>query len=389
MSIWLTHRHEYSIICLMRATYIYKIYHHKRNWRLHRQINVGGDIHNHCIRLHKSYFKQYGRCLSPYILKKHITRLKKRPEYRYWNQLGSQAIQEIVLRMHKGYQKFFRGENKRPPTFRKIAKAKSFTLSQAGWKLVGNKLRIGKGNYKIALSRELVGKVKTLTIKRDALGDLYACFSLDMKTEPVDRTTAGNSAGFDFGLKMFLVGSDGSDIHAPQPLLAHLTRLRQLSREFSRKMRGSGHWQEAKTRLAELHRKIRHARVHWHWSLARALCLKYDAIQLEPLELRGMARLWGRKMSDLGHGNFLRILQHVAAKLGTTLTFVDRFFPSTKLCSSCGVINDSLTLKDRDWQCTCGAFHDRDHNAALNIHRAGTSPNGVGHVRQASPAVAV
>ncbi|HZM22843.1 MAG TPA: hypothetical protein VFC02_13930 [Anaerolineales bacterium] len=70
----------------------------------------------------------YRRYLSLYILKKHITRLKKRPEYRHWNQLGSQAIQEIVLRIHKGYQKFFQGENKRVPTFRKIAKAKSFTL---------------------------------------------------------------------------------------------------------------------------------------------------------------------------------------------------------------------------------------------------------------------
>jgi putative transposase len=368
----------------MRATYIYKFYSHKRNWRLHRQINVGGEIHNHCIRLCKAYYAQYGRTLNFYLLKKHLTRLKKRPEYAHWNQLGSQAVQDIVFRIKKGYEKFFRRENKRPPTYRKIDKAKSFTLTQAGWKLVGNKLRMGKGNYKIALSRELEGKVKTLTIKRDALGDLYACFSLDIKTEPVSRTTTGKSAGFDFGLKTFLVGSDGSEIHASQPLLANLASLKKHSQELSRKAKGSGHRREAKVRLARLHRKIRHARSHWHWSLASELCLAYDAIQLETLELRGMSRLWGRKMSDLGHGNFLHILQHVASKLGTKLTFIDRFFPSSKLCSVCGVINESLTLKDRYWRCDCGTRHDRDENAATNIHRAGTGPNGVGHVRRVS-----
>lgn len=383
VSMFLTHRPYYAIILFMRATYIYKIYSHKRNCRLHRQINVGGEIHNHCIRLCKAYYKQYGRTLNFYILKKHITRLKKRPEHAHWNQLGSQAIQDIVFRIKKGYEKFFRRENKRPPTYRKIAKAKSFTLSQAGWKLVDNRLRIGKSNYKIALSRELGGKVKTVTIKRDAVGDLYAHFSLDIEQEPIGRTTTGKSAGFDFGLKTFLVGSDGTEIQAPQPLKENLAKLKQANRKLSRKAKGSGHYKAARQALAKLHRKIRNARAHWHWLLARELCLKYDEIQLEDLNLTGMTRLWGRKMADLGHGSFIRILRHVATKLGTKLTFIDRFFPSSKLCSVCGVINESLALKDRYWRCDCGTLHDRDENAATNIHRAGTGPTGVGHVRRA------
>lgn len=373
----------------MKATHIYKIRRHKRNWRLHRQINVGGAIHNHCIRLCKSYYKQYGRTLSFYTLKKHITRLKKRPEYAYWKQLGSQAVQDIIIRIKKGYEKFFRGENKRPPTFRKISKAKSFTLTQAGWKLKGNHLKVGKSNYNLSLSRPIKGKVKTLTIKRDAVGDLYAHFSLDYEVEPINRTMTGKSAGFDFGLKTFLVGSDDSEHHAALPLKSNLERLRRLSRAHSRKLKGSGHRKESKLKLAKLHRKIRHTRAHWHWSLARELCLEYDEIQLESLNLRGMARLWGRKVSDLGHGNFVFILKHTAKKLGTSLTFVDKWFPSSKLCSACGVINADLTLKDRSWTCSCGVTHDRDKNAAVNIHRAGTGPSGVDKVSRGFPALVV
>lgn len=89
-----------------------------------------------------------------------------------------------------------------------------------------------------------------------------------------------------------------------------------------------------------------------------------------------MHRLWGRTSSDLGHGTFLRLLPGVAQRLGTELRWVDRWFPSSKLCSVCGVINHDLTLRDGIWTCSCGAVHDRDLKAAVNIHRKGRLPMG-------------
>ena len=86
---------------------MYKLYTSKRNRRLHHQINIGGVIHNHCVALHKRYYRRYKTHLSYYRLKAHITKLKKRPKYRWWWQLGSQAIQNIVERIDKGYQRFF------------------------------------------------------------------------------------------------------------------------------------------------------------------------------------------------------------------------------------------------------------------------------------------
>ena len=140
---------------------MYKLYRSKKSKHLHRQINVGGAIHNHAIALHKRYYRMYKKHLSYYALKAHLTKLKALPKYAWWKQLGSQAIQNICERIEKGYQRFFaslkdRKAGKatvkvRPPTFRKIAKAKSFTLTQAGWKLLGgNQLRIGTVVYKFA-----------------------------------------------------------------------------------------------------------------------------------------------------------------------------------------------------------------------------------------------
>ena len=138
---------QFILPCM--KTFLYKLYTSKHNGRLHQQINIGGVIHNHCIALHRRYYRRYKKHLPYYRLKAHITTLKKRPKYRWWTQLGSQAIQNIVERIDKGYQRFFQHVRDRqagkttqrvgPPTFRKVCNAKSFTLTQAGWKLLGEK----------------------------------------------------------------------------------------------------------------------------------------------------------------------------------------------------------------------------------------------------------
>jgi putative transposase len=148
------------------------------------------------------------------------------------------------------------------------------------------------------------------------------------------------------------------------------------------KQRGSNHWHQARLHLARVHARVANQRRAWHWELARNLCETYDAIYLEDLNLRGMQRLWGRKISDLGHGNFVRILPHVAKQTGTHLGFVGRYFPSSKLCSVCGYINHDLGLRDRQWTCpACGTHHDRNRNAAVNIHAEGASSAGGDGVR--------
>lgn len=378
----------------MRA-YVFKAYASKRSRKLHRQIDVASHVWNHCIALHKRYYRLFGKHLNQFRLMKQVTRLKKLPRYSHWKELGSQAAQDIVQRIEKGYKLFFQnlkkksGRKVRPPSFCKRAKYRSFTLKQAGYCLSGNTLVVGKQQYRFFKSREIEGKIKTLTIKRDALGDIFFVFVTDGEHQ-VFPAASGKSAGMDFGLKDFLITSDGTRIKSPEPLKMALKQLKRASRNLSGKQKGSNNRKQARVRLARIHKKVADRRKDFHFKLALELSRRYSVIAIEDLNLTGMKALWGRKVSDLGFASFMDILEHQARKTGCNIVKINRWYPSSKTCSVCGSINESLSLRDRIWTCACGTTHDRDINAAINIQRVGTSTLGLGDVRpEAIPAIAV
>ena len=370
--------------------YKFKLYQSDKNRILDSRIDIAGIIYNHCIALHRWYYRLTGKSLNVYQLQKHITKLKKLPRYQFWNMLGSQAIQDIAERIDKAYKLFFsnlkRGVRTAPPGFKKVKKYSSFTLKQAGWKLVGsNRLVIMGVTYKFSKSRNIIGKVKTVTIKRSKAGELYACFVTDLEVEP-SEAKSGNSAGFDFGLKTFLTVSDGTSIESPLFLKQALNRKAKLQRRFARCKRGSSNWHSLKRQLAKLDEKIANQRRDFFFKLAHELTDKFDHLFFETLNLKGMVRLWGRKVSDLAFGMFLEILKWVATKKGKTVAFVDRFYPSSKTCSSCGYIKPQLELSERRWRCpNCQTEHDRDENASVNVLCEGASSHGLGDVRRQIP----
>ena len=194
---------------------------------------------------------------------------------------------------------------------------------------------------------------------------------------------------FAFGLQTFLTGSDGTRFRAPQPLKSSLRRLRKANRTLSRKQRGSGRRWKARQALARVHATIANQRQAWHWQLAHELRASYDTIYLEDLNLRGMITLWGRKVADLGFGQFVQILHATAQKTGVEVHHIDRFFPSTKLCHVCGALNACITLRDRVWSCPCGENHPRDQNAARNIFREGASSHVQGGCKTCMQAATV
>ncbi len=134
-------------------TYSFKLYTSNKNKHLHQQINLACEIYNHCIALHKRYYRLYGKYLHVHGLQKHITKLKKLPKYGHWKGLNSQAIQDITQRIDRAYKLFFRnlkaGVRTAPPSFRKRWKYRSFSLKQTGYKLLqGNNIRIGNRVYR-------------------------------------------------------------------------------------------------------------------------------------------------------------------------------------------------------------------------------------------------
>lgn len=362
----------------MRQAYKYKLYTADRNSRLDRQRVVACRIWNHCIALHRRYYRMWGKHLSPNRLKKHIAFLRKHV-YPEWQALGSQAVQDVIERIDKAYQRFFAwcksrsGRRVSPPKFKKRIRYKSFTLKQAGWKLLGNDhVQIGRCSYKFYNSRDIDGHIKTVTISRDAVGDWWIVFSVKCDGEVKSRTVTGKTAGLDFGLTTFITLSTGETIKAPQPLLRLLKTLKSASRNVSRKKKGSKSRCKAVLTLARLHRRITNIRLDWMHKTARYLAETFDVICIEDLSLEGMKRLWGRKVSDIAWNQFVLILEWHCLKAGSVLVKVDRFYPSSKTCSVCGYIHEGLLLKDRSWICSkCGKRHNRDENASLNIHSEG------------------
>jgi putative transposase len=335
---------------------------------------------------------------------KHITKLKKLDRYRHWILVDAQAIQDIADRIDKAYKLFF-GNLKRkvrtsPPGFKKVKKYSSFTLKQTAPSghpklLDDNKIRIRGVVYKFSKSRDVPSGIKTVTVKRDSLSNLYLYFVVEEDINQSNRTLTGNSAGFDFGLKTFLTSSDGQVIESPLYYRQAMQDLRTAQRKLSSKVKATGgsgtpwvrrvlsnNWRKAKTTVARLYQTVVNKRRDWFFKLAHELTDRYDQLFFEDLAMKGMQALWGRKISDLARSEFMSILSYVASTKGKVVHLVNRFYPSSKTCSDCGAVNAQLTLSDRRWACACcGVIHDRDLNAAFNIHREGASSLGLGDVR--------
>lgn len=370
-------------------TFEFKLCRNKRNKYLHETVSASASIYNHCIALHKRYYGIYGKHLNKNKLQGHIA--KKRRLNPFWQLVGSQAVQDIVERIDRAYRLFFKCHAKgvRPPNFKKWKKYKSFTLKQSGYKFLGNgRIRIGQRVYRFWASREIDGKVKTVTVKRNPLGEFF----IYVVTDHIDdhqQPLTGKSVGLDFGLKNFLHLSDDTKIESPQFFKQGLSKIKAANRQHSRKKKGSKSRNKARKNLARVHEKIANQRKDWFWKLAHELTDKYDYLYFETLNLKGMQRLWGRKISDLAFGTFLKILEYVAFKKGKAVHYIDRWYPSSKTCHSCNHKLDKLDLSVRFWRCpSCGCGNDRDLNAAKNILREGASSLALGDVRPSQKAIA-
>lgn len=393
--------------------YRFKMYTKAKEGCLHEEITRFGKVRNYAVKMMEIYNKLHrkpkkgktttrkcadGKVLTAYELSNHIARKKKNPACATAKMvagLPSQAVQECIGRIFKSWRHYLKtckekksgevveGKRVRKPHKIKPWLNRSYTLLQAGYKFVeGNHIIIGGVKYGFHKSQPINGRVKRITIKRDRCGDIWLVVLTDWN-ETIEVPRTGNSAGFDFGLKTFLTGSDGYDIRCPLFLTRDMKKYRRLSSQVGRKVLGSRNRKKARVALARFLRHITQKREDWQWKTAWDLIRRYDIICLEDLNIEAMKRLWGRKVSDLAFSGFVAKLKYLAAKTGRTIVFVDRWSPTSQTCHECGAKNPiTKDLRVREWVCPhCGTKHDRDRNAAINIYREGMSSLGLGSVR--------
>lgn len=357
----------------------FKLMRSKKNRKLHREIEQFARVYNHFIAVIERYYRLFKKHPSANRLKKLLPKLKRTRRFLWLNALPSQALQDVVERIDRAYKRFFeerkKGKKAGRPYFKRSANYKSFTLKQAGWELVGeHTLRIGENVFKFYKSREIPAeKVKTVTVKRDKLGDIYVFFVVKSTEFVPKRCATGQSVGIDFGFDQFLTLSDGTSVDAPMFFKRNLQHIKQLSRSLSRKTHNSKSWNSTRLSLNRAYRTIQNKRDDWHQRLAHELCQKYDFICFETLNFKFFQRKHGKKVQDFGFVNFVKKLKYLTKRYGTQLVFVDRFFPSSQLCNACGFQNPELkNLNIREWVCpVCGEHHERDFNASKNIHDEG------------------
>jgi len=360
----------------VHITYKYRLYRcDKRDKFLREQINIAGTIWNHALALQKRYYALTGKYITLGQLKTHIAKLRRKTgRYAFWVKVGSQSVQDVLERFDSGYQRFSKHLAKRPPKYKKARQRKSFTLKQSGWKLLdGNKIQISGRPYKYVKQREIYGTIKTVTVKRETAGRLWLFFSVIEEMLIPKGVASGKIAGFDFGLKTFLTDHTGKEYVSGLHHLHALRRLRVLQSRKDKKPHGTNNRKKAAQLISRTHIRVADKRRDAQFKLAHALCDTYDILCFENLNIDGMKRLWGRKVSDLAFYQFMNLVKWVALKRGKTVLQIGRFERTTGKCSACGHLQ-TLELRERTFHCaSCGLVLGRDHNAAINICHAGSS----------------
>ena len=297
----------------------------------------------------------------------------KREQFPFMLEVTKCSPQLAIMQLGDAFKRFFKGESKYPQ-FRKKGVNDRFSLSNDQFKL---KLKKDKPFIQIPnlglvrMTEHLRYNGKILSAKVFTKGGKWfvsVAVELSETTKPLPKTN--KSVGIDLGITSLAMLSDGTKIQAPKPLKNKLKKLRRLNKSLSRKQKGSNNRAKAKTKLSRLHYQISCIRKDFLHKLSTNLVKKFDVICLENLNIKGMVknRKLSRAINDLGFYELKRQLIYKANQWGKSIKELDRFYPSSKTCSCCGVKLDELPLSVRNWTCpNCNTNHDRDINASINI----------------------
>ena len=374
----------------------YKLFRAPRNRNLKRKTWIAHTLWNYFLGWQRTRYALGLPYMSYKAMSREFTILRKsHPDiFAHWRELDSWAARQVLKRLDEGYQRFFKKIAKRPPRFRSFRKPYSFTMCPSGYKfakpvagdlgfgIYSDSVTIMGKTYRFNLSRPIFGNIKTVTIKEDALGDFYMSVVTDHVRSYLKPMT-GNAAGFDMGVKTMLTCSNGKHYESPHFYTESMDKVKTANRQLSTKKRGSKNRERARQHHARMHRKVARQREDHHWKLALELVRRFDVLFFETLNLEGMKRLWGRKVSDIGFYAFLEKVKWQAKKRGKRVACIDQWKPTTSVCHVCDM-RVSLELRDRTWTCNhCKTHHDRDINAAINILKVGASTFGVENVRLA------
>ena len=301
-----------------------------------------------------------------------MTQIKQQPETEWLNECNSQSLQHSLKHLDSAFNRFFKKVSKYP-RFKSRKNKQSFRVPQfvvvEEGKIYFPKFKTG---IKIEQHREIEGNIENATISRNVAGQYFASIGVVRNIE--HKIKADKTIGIDLGIKSLVVCSDGTRFENIKPLkqLEKLVRIRQ--KAVSRTNKKSNGRTKARLKLGKIQVKIANIRNNHLHQISHKLVSENQTLILEDLSVKNMMgnhRL-AKSIGDCSWSELVRQICYKSDWYGRKVIKIDRYFPSSKTCSSCGYIKDDLTLKDREWNCPrCNTQHDRDYNSSVNILRQG------------------
>lgn len=369
---------------MARKTYKYRLYPSKaQRTKMENVLDACRWVYNKTLEVRKEAWEGGEESLSLYETINMLPEWKA--EHPWLKQAHSQVLQEVCTRVDLAFQNFFRrcenGEKPGYPRYKGEGWYKSYTYPQSGYDLHsdGEKLYLSKvGNVEIVLHRPIEGEVKRLVVKRDALGNWYACFVVEF--EPERLPPAPDVVGIDLGCEYFATLSTGEQIENPRFFRQDEQELAKAQRKLSECEKGTPEYDRRKRVVRHIHNRIKNKRHDFVHKLSRKLVDRYQIIVFEDLDIKDMQdgnwRSLNKSISDAAWGELVRLTQVKAEWAGRTVVTVDPHNTS-QMCSSCGEIVKK-PLSERVHKCPhCGLEMDRDRNAARNILARGMASLGV------------
>ncbi len=344
---------------------------------LNGQFGAVRFCYNKAVALKRDLYRKKGISLSVIKeIKPLLSVAKKSRKYGWLSQYDSMSLQEAVRHADTAYKRFFKKEARFPQFKSKRNRQSSYHCTS---------LSVGKDFIKIpkcepikaVIHRPIQGKVKSITVSRDRVGDYFASILSETPEKVPDKPTEVEESkviGIDLGIKDFLTDSFNRTVDNPKELKSALKELKKAHKKVSRKVKGSRRRSKAVGRLAKVYRKVSRKREDFQHKVSKRLIDENQAVIAESLKIKNMMhnRKLARAIADAGWDGFLSKLKYKAERSGKLFIQTDTFFPSSKTCPRCLYKFDGLTLAMRQWICPkCGGLNLRDYAAAINVKREG------------------
>lgn len=333
-------------------------------------------IYNHFLSEKQKHYLDNKTTLNFNQCAGHLVAKKKEEGFEWLKEVNSQVLISTLMNLETAYGNFFRKKSKFP-RFKSKKNKNSFQIPQHVSLKEKNVVQIPK--FKEGLMfikhRELKGDIKSATISQNPSGKYYISF-LCVVEKPTKRKKTGKNIGIDLGLKDFIITSEGQRYCNPKFTKKYEVKLKRKQKILSRKQKGSKERDKARLSVARIHEKITNSRNDMQHKVSSKLVKDYDLIAIEDLNVKGMVKnhKLAKAISDVAWSSFVSKLKYKARWYGKEVVVIDRFYPSSKTCSCCDNVKESLSLEERQWTCSkCNTIHDRDVNAGKNILRRALS----------------